>query len=86
MVELNENKRQKELIKRINILAHKQKQSGLDPEEKQEQATLRKEYLANFRKGFKDQILHTKLYDKKGHEITPEKVHKIQKNNGWRQD
>ena len=53
MVELNENKRQAELIQRINELAHKQKKVGLNREEKQEQAALRQEYLANFRQGFK---------------------------------
>lgn len=44
------------LIDRINELAHKEKESGLSEEEKQEQAKLRKEYLAEFRKGFKAQL------------------------------
>lgn len=83
MVELNENKSQAELIQRINELAHKQKSVGLNKEEKREQAILRQEYLANFRQGFKAQLLHTKLYNQKGKEITPTKIRKIQKNKGW---
>lgn len=84
MVELNENKRQSELIQRINELAHKQKKVGLNREEKQEQAALRQEYLANFRQAFKVHLLHTKLYNPQGQEITPAKIRKIQKNKGWR--
>ena len=38
-----------EKIKRINELYHKSKAEGLTEEEKQEQATLRKEYVANVR-------------------------------------
>ncbi len=38
-----------EKIKRINELYHKSKAEGLTEEEKQEQATLRAEYVANVR-------------------------------------
>ncbi len=38
-----------EKIKRINELYHKSKAEGLTEEEKEEQATLRKEYVANVR-------------------------------------
>ncbi len=38
-----------EKIKRINELYHKSKAEGLTEEEKEEQATLRKEYVANIR-------------------------------------
>lgn len=38
-----------EKIKRINELYHKSKAEGLTEEEKQEQAQLRKEYVANVR-------------------------------------
>lgn len=38
-----------EKIKRINELYHKSKAEGLTDEEKQEQATLRAEYVANVR-------------------------------------
>lgn len=49
----------KELLDRINELARKQRSVGLSPEEKEEQAALRKEYLAGFRENMKavlDQI------------------------------
>lgn len=38
-----------EKINRINELYHKSKAEGLTEEEKEEQATLRKEYVANVR-------------------------------------
>lgn len=46
----------KELIDRINELAHKKKAEGLTEEEKAEQAVLRQEYLAEFRKNFRRQL------------------------------
>ncbi|MBQ9059924.1 MAG: DUF896 domain-containing protein [Firmicutes bacterium] len=46
----------KELIDRINELAHKKKAEGLTEEEKAEQAELRAEYLAEFRKNFRRQL------------------------------
>lgn len=39
-----------ERLKRINELAKKERESGLTDEEKAEQAKLRKEYIADFRK------------------------------------
>lgn len=42
-----------EKINRINELAHKSKKVGLTPEEKSEQDTLRKEYIAVFRNNLK---------------------------------
>lgn len=46
----------KELIDRINELAHKKKTVGLTEEEKAEQAALRQEYLAAFRANFRKQL------------------------------
>ncbi|WDV47290.1 DUF896 domain-containing protein [Clostridiaceae bacterium M8S5] len=46
----------KELIDKINALAKKSKTVGLSSEEKEEQARLRKEYLAGFRENFKKQV------------------------------
>lgn len=50
-----------ELIKQINVLAHKQKTIGLSEEEKIEQGNLRKKYLAIFRSNFKNQLKNTKI-------------------------
>lgn len=46
----------KEKIDRINELAKKSKVECLSPEEKEEQAQLRKEYLGKFREHFKGHL------------------------------
>lgn len=43
-------------IDRINELAKKQKSSGLTPEEKEEQAVLRKEYIEAYKKSLLSQL------------------------------
>lgn len=43
-------------IARINALYHKSQKEGLNEEEKQEQMTLRKRYIAAFRKNLKSQL------------------------------
>ena len=45
-----------EKIKRINELYHKSKAEGLTEEEKQEQATLRADYVANVRANLKGNL------------------------------
>jgi len=45
-----------EKIKRINELYHKSKAEGLTEEEKEEQATLRKEYVANIRANLRSNL------------------------------
>ena len=45
-----------EKIDRINALAKKSKTVGLTEEEKQEQAILRQEFIASFRKNLKSQL------------------------------
>ena len=45
-----------EKIARINALARKSKAEGLTEEEKQEQAILRQEYIANVRKNLRAQL------------------------------
>lgn len=58
-----------ELIKRINFLAHKAKESGLTDDEKSEQQRLRAEYLKIFREGFKKNYLDNMYYvDENGNE------------------
>lgn len=43
-------------IKRINELYHKSQAEGLTPEEKEEQALLRKEYVASVRANLRGQL------------------------------
>lgn len=51
---------EKEKIERINALSRKSKTpEGLTEEEKQEQAALRAEYIAEFRASFANQLDHT---------------------------
>ena len=45
-----------EKVKRINELYHKSQKEGLTPEEKEEQALLREEYIASFRKNLRSQL------------------------------
>lgn len=45
-----------ERIKRINELYHKSQTEGLTPEEKEEQALLRKEYVASVRANLRGQL------------------------------
>ena len=53
-------------LQRINELARKSRETGLTDEEKQEQARLRAEYLANFRAGFEQQLQNTYIMDENG--------------------
>lgn len=69
----------KDLIKRINELANKAKINELSPDEKIEQAELRKKYLDNFRSSFKETLMNVKVVDKEGSDVTPEKLIKEQK-------
>lgn len=45
-----------EKIERINVLAKKSKTEGLTAEEKEEQAALRQEFIADFRRNLKAQL------------------------------
>lgn len=47
---------EKEQVARINELARKKKTVGLTPAEVEEQAMLRKQYLADFREGMKQML------------------------------
>ncbi|KRM96426.1 hypothetical protein FC19_GL000715 [Liquorilactobacillus aquaticus DSM 21051] len=74
------------LIDRINELAKKKKTSGLSQTELEEQKSLRETYLALFRETFRSNIEMMQVFDKKGKEVTPEKVKKIQRKKGLRDD
>lgn len=53
----------KEKIDRINELARKSKIECLTPEEKEEQAVLRREYLGRFREHFKGHLESIRFVD-----------------------
>ncbi len=66
-----------ERLKRINELAKKQKETGLTEEEREEQARLRAEYLAAFRKNFEKELNNTYIVDPDGtrHKLEKKKEH-----------
>ncbi|MEG0283845.1 MAG: DUF896 domain-containing protein [Erysipelotrichales bacterium] len=66
----------KELIDRINFLAHKKKGEGLTNDELKEQQELREEYIKIFRAGFKDHLMGIKVIDEEGNDVTPDKLKK----------
>ncbi len=55
-----------EKIQRINALAKKAKAEGLTEAEKQEQQTLREEYVADFRRSLKAQLDNTVVINPDG--------------------
>ncbi|WP_026570274.1 MULTISPECIES: DUF896 domain-containing protein [Sediminibacillus] len=64
----------KDKLNRINVLAKKAKEEGLTTNEKQEQQSLREEYLKNVRKSFKNQFKSMTVVDPEGKDVTPQKV------------
>ena len=63
------------LIDRINELARKKKTEGLTPEEQEEQAALRAQYIAGFRASLTAQLNNTVIVDPDGTK------HKVEKKN-----
>ncbi len=55
-----------ELVKRINELANKQRETGLTDEEKAEQQQLRQAYLIRFRASFTNQLKNTYVVTENG--------------------
>lgn len=53
----------KEKLERINFLAKKAKSEGLTESEKNEQGSLRKEYLTSFRSTFRRQLDSIEIVD-----------------------
>ena len=65
------------LVKRINELAHKNKTQGLTDEELKERDILRKEYIAEFKKGMKKNIMdNLYIMDKDGNKVKVEPKNK----------
>lgn len=55
-----------ELIKRINELAKKAKEEGLNEAETEERAKLRQEYIRRFRQGMENTLSNVYIMDEKG--------------------
>ena len=59
------------LIDRINELSRLSKVRSLTEQEEKERELLRKEYLKQFKAGFRQQLDGVKVVDEKGNDITP---------------
>ena len=57
---------EKEKLDRINFLARKAKAEGLSPEEREEQARLRREYIDSVKRNLMAQLDHTTVVDENG--------------------
>lgn len=53
-------------IDRINFLARKSRAEELTPEEREEQAVLRREYIDSFKRSLVGQLENTYIVDEKG--------------------
>jgi uncharacterized protein YnzC (UPF0291/DUF896 family) len=62
-----------ELVKRINELAKKARETGLTDEEKSEQAQLRAKYIQKFRQGMENTLNNVYIMDEKGNKKKVEK-------------
>ena len=63
-------------------LAKKKKIEGLTPEEAVEQAKLREEYIAGYRRAVRHHIEGIKIVDEEGNDVTPEKLRQVQREKG----
>ena len=70
----------KEKIERINFLAKKSREVGLTDEEKAEQAKLREEYVAAFKKNLRAQLDNMYILDEKGNK---KKIEKKEVKGSW---
>lgn len=61
------------LLKRINELAKKSREEGLNDAEKAEQATLRQEYIKKFRQGMENTLSNVYIMDENGNKRKVEK-------------
>ena len=67
---------EKHKMNRINELARKSKSEGLSAEEKEEQESLRKEYIEKFREHFKGHLNRIRF----GEDMTEEELAEYNKN------
>ena len=63
----------KELIERINFLSRKSRSEGLSEAEKEEQARLRQQYIAEFRQGMENTMNNVYIVDKDGNKTKVKK-------------
>ncbi|MDK1726252.1 DUF896 domain-containing protein [Dellaglioa algida] len=76
-----------DLAPRINELTAKSKtDEGLTKAEEAERKELRETYLALFRESFRSRVEMMQVYDETGKEVTPDKVKKVQRDKGLRDD
>lgn len=61
------------LVKEINELAHKSKETGLTEAEKDRQKALRSKYLENIKANVRQQLESIKVVDPNGNDVTPRK-------------
>lgn len=73
---------EKAKLDRINELVRKERKDGLTSEEKEEQTSLREEYIKAFRSGMRNQIEGMKIIDEEGTDVTPGKLKEIQRQKG----
>lgn len=64
----------KSKIDRINELSKKSKTIGLTATEKEEQQSLRTEYLQTFRSSMKNTLKGVTIVDPNGNDVTPQKI------------
>lgn len=69
----------KDILKRINELAKKQREEGLSNAEKVEQQVLREDYLRMIRGQVLQSFSGMKVVDPDGNDVTPEKVRHLKR-------
>ncbi|QGQ46287.1 DUF896 domain-containing protein [Metabacillus sediminilitoris] len=71
----------KQKLNRINELSKKAKSVGLTSEEKEEQQSLRQQYLQTFRSSIKNTLEGVTIIDPNGNDVTPQKLKDVKKHN-----
>lgn len=71
----------KHKINRINELSNKSKSVGLSAAEREEQQSLRQEYLQTFRSSMTNTLKGVTIVDPNGNDVTPQKLKTVKKRN-----